>query len=254
MARMATPDDDGRSPSAPARQFATTHWSLVLAAGRSASPDCRRALAALCEAYWYPLYVYIRRRGCDEHEAQDLTQEFFAQVLETDSLRVADRRRGKFRSFLLASVDHFLANQRRRRAAKKRGRGKLPWSLDLGEAESRYSRELGHEWTPEKEFERRWALALLEQTLSKVRAQFAETEKIELFERLKAYLGGDERSVPYREIAGELGMTEGAVKTAAHRLRRRCRDVLRAEIAATVARPEEVDDELRELFSAVAPG
>ncbi|HEV3023188.1 MAG TPA: sigma-70 family RNA polymerase sigma factor [Pirellulales bacterium] len=241
------------SRSERAGRFATTHWSLVLAAGRNESPDSRQALAELCEAYWYPLYAHVRRRGHAEHEAQDLTQEFFAQLLEKGALSVADQRRGKFRSFLLASLDHFLANQYRRARAKKRGGGTLPISLDLLAGESKLALEPGHELTPEKEFQRRWALTLLERTLAKVRAQAVEPEKLRQFERLKLYLGGDQGAVPYRQIAAELGTSEGAVKVAVHRLRRQCRDALRAEIVQTVTRPEDVDDELRELFHAVAP-
>lgn len=233
------------------RPFNTTHWSLVAAAGRSASPDSARALAALCETYWYPLYAYVRRRGHDLHEAQDLTQEFFAGLLARRNLRAADRKRGKFRTFLLAALQNFLANEWRKEQAQKRGGGKLPLSLDFAAGESRYALEPAHELTAERVFERRWALTLLDQALSKLREEFSAVGKSELFEALKGCLGGESATAPYEQLAAQLGMTEGAVKTAASRLRRRCRELLRAEIAQTVAGPEDVDDELRQLFSAV---
>lgn len=225
---------------------------MVLAAGRDDSPDSKQALANLCETYWYPLYAYVRRRGYHSDEAQDLTQEFFAQLLEKHSLRAAERRRGKFRSFLLSSLNHFLANQWRRAGARKRGGRRTPIPLDFRSGESRYSQEPSHEVTAEKIFQRRWALTLLEQALSKLREEFAGRGKLELFEHLKAFLGGDSRTVPYHQIAARLEMTEGAVKVAIHRLRRRCREILREEIAHTVAEPEDVEDELRELFTAVS--
>ena len=235
-----------------AQRFHTTHWSVVLAAGQARSPDSRRALETLCETYWYPLYAYVRRRGYSADDAQDLTQEFFARLLEKESLRVANRERGKFRSFLLGSLDHFLAKEWRRAGAQKRGGGHVLLSLDIEDAERRYCLEPSHDLTAEKAFERRWALNLLEETLSKLRDEYGRGDKLKLFEHLKPYLGGDKGTVPYRQIAAELGMTEGAVKVAVHRLRRRCRDLLRAEIAQTVAGPEEVDEELRDLFNAVA--
>lgn len=243
MSRRSTPE----SP----RPFATTHWNLVAAAGRSSSPESERALAALCETYWYPLYAYVRRGGHDAHESQDLTQEFFARLLARRSLRTADRQRGKFRTFLLAALKNFLAGQWRKDQAHKRGGGKLPVSLDFASGESRYAHEPSHDLTPERVFERRWALTLLDRAISKLKDEFDSSGKTELFESLKGSLGGESAADSYDEIAARLNMTEGAVKTAAHRLRRRCRELLRAEIAQTVARDEDIDDELRELFSAV---
>ena len=226
---------------------------MVLAAGRGDSPDSKRALASLCETYWYPLYAYVRRRGHHVPEAQDLTQEFFARLLEKESLRVADPQRGKFRSFLLASLNNFLAKEWRAARAQKRGGRRVSIPLDLQSAESRYSLEPAHELTPEKIYQRRWALTLLEGTFSKLREEFVGRGKIGLFEHLKGYLVMEKSTVPYRQLATELEMTEGAVKVAVHRLRRRCRELLREEIAQTVAQPEQVDDELRELFTAVSP-
>ncbi len=234
------------------RRFATTHWSLVLAAGRRSSPASGQALAALCQTYWYPLYAHVRRRGYGAEDAQDLIQEFFSRLLEKDYLRVADPERGRFRSFLLAAVDHFLAKEWRRAHAQKRGGQRAAISLDFQAGESRYSAEPAHELTPQAIYERRWALTLIERALAKLRDEFAGDDKLPLFERLKAYLGGDKVAVPYRQIAATLGMSEGAVKVAVHRLRRRCRDLVRAEIAQTVAGPEDIEEELRELFNVVS--
>jgi RNA polymerase sigma factor (sigma-70 family) len=258
-AQEATVYDDGMSRSernapsssaGPAR-FHTTHWSLVLAAGRRSSPDGRAALATLCQVYWYPLYAFIRRQGHSPSDAQDLTQEFFAHLLEKNVADKADATRGKFRSFLLASLKHFLANEWRRDRAQKRGGGRVALAIDLAAGEERYTLEPAHELTAERIYERRWALTLIELALTKVRDEFAARGKLAVFEHLKPYLGGDEGAVPYAEIAAGLDMTEGAVKTAVHRLRHRCRELLRAEIAQTVNSPQDVDDELRDLFEAV---
>lgn len=248
------PSDERKEDPLPsrARRFATTRWSEVLAAGRGESCESRRALAGLCETYWYPLYAYVRRRGYRAEEAQDLTQEFFARLLEKDSLKAADPGRGRFRSFLLASLKNFLAKQWRRAAAQKRGGGRTPISLDFKSAESRYGLEPSHELTPEKIYRRRWALTLLQQVLGRLRGEYDRRGKLPLFDQLKEHLTGQQGTVPYGQIAGRLKLTEGAVKVAAHRLRRRCRELLREEIAQTVARPQEVDEELRELFAAMS--
>ena len=232
------------------RPFATTRWSIVLAAARGSQPDAKAALATLCEAYWFPLYCYVRRRGHGADEAQDLTQDFFATLLEKASLRAADPHRGRFRSFLLASMNHFLANQRRRRLAQKRGGGRVPLSLDFPSAESRFSHEPSHDLTPEKVYERRWAMTLLDRALSTLRQEYVAGGKAALFDRLSVFLAGD-RGPAHRDIAVELGMTEGAVKVAVHRLRGRCRQQLRCEVAQTVAADQDVEDELRDLLAAV---
>jgi RNA polymerase sigma-70 factor (ECF subfamily) len=247
---MPPPDRSSDSRHAGGKSFATTHWSLVLAAGRGSRPEASVALATLCETYWYPLYYYLRRRGYRAEEAQDLTQEFFATLLEKGYLKVADPERGRFRSFLLASLNHFLANEWRRRSARKRGGGKPAISLDAESAETRYRQEPAHNLTPEKAYERRWALLLLEKALSTLRDEYAASGKAKVFERLSAFLGGGEHAA-YEKAARELDMTEGAVKVAVHRLRRRCREVLRAEVAQTVADPADVDEELRRLMAAV---
>ncbi|MBL7219536.1 MAG: sigma-70 family RNA polymerase sigma factor [Phycisphaerae bacterium] len=232
------------------RPFATTHWSIVLAAGDDNQPDSKAALAELCEAYWYPLYSYVRRRGHDADEAQDMAQEFFAVLLAKEHLRAADPNRGRFRSFLLASMNNFLANQRRRQLAQKRGGGQAPLSLDFESAETRFTHEPSHDLTPEKIYERRWAMALLDRALSMLRQEYAAGGKAALFDRLSVFLAGD-RGPAYCEIAAELDMTEGAVKVAIHRLRTRCREHLRCEVAQTVADPGDVADELRDLLAVV---
>jgi RNA polymerase sigma factor (sigma-70 family) len=249
---MSTLDRKATSGEAGAERFRTTHWATVLAAGRRSSPGARDALAALCHIYWYPLYAYVRRQGHSPTDAQDLTQAFFARLLEKNIAGKADRARGKFRSFLLASLKHFLAHEWRRARARKRGDGRVVLSLDLAAGESRYVLEPVHELTAERIYQRRWALTLLEQTLAKLRDEFATCGKLDLFEHLKTYLGGDGSTVPYRQIAADLGKTGGAVKVAVHRLRLRCHEVLRAEIAETVSDTQEVDEELRDLFEAVS--
>lgn len=234
------------------RPFATTRWSVVLAAGKDRSPEGKRALVALCETYWHPLYAFVRRRGHPAEEAQDLTQAFFARLLEKESVAEADPARGKFRSFLLGSLNHFLANQWRRDHAQKRGGSQAILSLDFQRGEESLSLEPAHDLTPEKLFERQWAMTLLTTALARLREEYTAAGKQALLERLHPYLGGDGDAAPYAEIARQLGMSEGAVKVAVHRLRRRCRDLLREEIAQTVSGPEEVDQELRDLFDAVS--
>jgi RNA polymerase sigma-70 factor (ECF subfamily) len=232
-------------------KFATTRWSLVVAAGQQASPASVQALAALCETYWYPLYAYVRRRGHGPEDAQDLTQAFFTALLEKDVLRTADAARGRFRSFLLTAFKYFLAKEHARAAAQKRGGGRLVLSLDFHTAESQYHREPVSDLTPERIFERRWALSLLDQVLARLEREFADAGKQDLFNSLKVFLTAAPDAGPYSRAAAELGMSEGAIKVAVHRLRQRYRDRLRAEIAQTVANPDEVDDELRQLLVAL---
>jgi RNA polymerase sigma-70 factor (ECF subfamily) len=231
-------------------RFATTRWSLVRAAGRRSSPDAGRALSLLCELYWYPLYAEARRRGLSPEDAQDRVQGYFARLLEKDGLAQADQARGRFRSFLLASFGHFLANEWDRNRARKRGGGRAAVSLDAAALESRFAHEPVHPDTPEAIFDRRWALALIDRALDRLREECARTGKAGLFEVLKPALAGD-RAAPYAELAVELSMTEGAIKTAVHRLRARCAALVRAEVARTVSRPDDVDDELAHLFAAL---
>jgi RNA polymerase sigma-70 factor (ECF subfamily) len=231
-------------------RFASTRWSLVAAAGRGESPEAREALAVLCRTYWYPLYAYARRLASAD-DAQDLTQEFFARLLEKDYLHAADPRRGKFRSFLLTAFKHFLAKERERAAAQKRGGGRRPLPFDFQEGECRFRHEPADPTTPETVYQRRWALTLLEQALARLRREFAGAGKEHLFEALKGALTGDGTDQPYAALGQDLGLSEQAVKTAVHRLRQRYKELLRAEVAQTVATPEEVEDELRDLFAAV---
>lgn len=232
--------------------FVTTHWSVVLTAGRSDTTRAHDALARLCQAYWHPLYAYVRRLGHAPSDAQDLTQEFFARLLAKNYLADADESRGRFRSFLLTALKHFLANEWDKARARKRGGGRLPVPIDFGSAETNCHFEPADTTTPEKIFERRWALTLLEQVLRRLREEYVRAGREKLFEQLKPTLTETSRAVRYAEIATRLEMTEGAVKVAVHRLRLRYREVLRAEIADTVASPAEVEDELRNLFAALA--
>jgi RNA polymerase sigma-70 factor (ECF subfamily) len=232
--------------------FATTHWSLVLAACGQPSPQARDALADLCRAYWYPLYAFIRRTGHDAGAAEDLTQEFFARLLEKGWLGQADREKGRFRSFLLTACKHFLANERHRAQAQKRGGGITHVPIDFHGANERYAHEPVEAVTPERLFERRWALALLDHVLSELRAEYTASGKERLFDVLKTRLGGASDALPYETVAAELGLSEGAVKVAAHRLRQRYRDRLREAIARTLDDPTAVDDEIRHLFAVLS--
>jgi RNA polymerase sigma factor (sigma-70 family) len=229
--------------------FAATHWTVVLAAaGGSKSSHAARAMSELCRTYWYPLYAFLRRKGHEAHEAEDLTQEFFTRLLAPHFLDNIDRRKGKFRSFLLASLKHFVSDERDRATAQKRGGGRAVVSLDSLDAETRYRLEPAQDLTPEKMFDKQWALSVLEQVLSRLRAELIAEGKERAFEALKGVLTGV-RGGNYAAVAAELGVSEGAVKVAAHRLRRRYRALLREEIAQTVAGPEEVEDEIRYLLA-----
>ncbi len=241
----------GAGPS-PCPAFVTTHWSLVVSAGRNDTPHARDALEKLCRTYWFPIYAFVRRQGHNPHDAQDLTQEFFARLLEQKTLAVADPARGRFRSFLLASLKHFLANEWDKTKAQKRGGGQILIPIDVATAESSCGIDPADHLTAEKIFERRWALTLLDQVLRRLRAEYVRDGKKNLFEQLKPTLTEVSRSVRYAEIAARLGTGEGAIKVAVHRLRLRYREVLRAEIADTVANPAEVEDEIRNLFAALA--
>ena len=238
--------------TAPHPAFVTTHWSLVVSAGRNDTPHAREALEKLCRSYWFPIYAFVRRQGHGPHDAQDLTQEFFARLLEKKQLAGADPARGRFRSFLLASLKHFLANEWDKANAQKRGGGQVLIPIDAATAETSCGFEPADNLTADIIFERRWALTLLEHVLGRLRAEYVRDGKENLFEQLKPTLTEASRTVAYAEIATRLGTTEGAVKVAVHRLRQRYREVLRAEIADTVANPGEVDDEIRNLFTALA--
>jgi len=228
--------------------FQTTHWSLVLRAGHREDRDADAALAALCQRYWFPLYAYVRRRVADVHEAQDLTQAFFARLLEKQCLAVADPQRGKFRCFLLASLKHFLANEWKRGHARKRGGGVRPLRLDLEVGESRVSLEPVDDVTPERLFERQWVLTLLDVVMRRLQDEYESSGKAKQFEQLKEALTSDRQRLPYAALAAELKMSEEAARQAASRLRKRYRELLREEVSQTLAEPEDVDDEIRSLF------
>ena len=246
---------DEPSPDTPSPQvgwFATTHWSVVLAAGQAASPEAEAALEKLCRAYWYPLYAYIRRQGHSPHDAQDLTQGFFARLLEKNWAGVADREKGKFRSFLLTALNHFLGDQRDQANALKRGGGKVIISLDEQTAEGRLSMEPATDLSPEKEYEKLWAVTVLQQALSHLREETDKTGRGQMFEGLKPFLEGETRPGDYAAVAAKLGMTANSAAVTVHRLRQRYRELVRAEIANTVASAEEIEDELRHLFAVLA--
>ena len=224
-------------------QFPTTRWTLVVAAGDPHCKEARSALASLCEHYWYPLYAYLRRRGYSAEEAQDLTQEFFIRVLEGRYLDRADPEKGRFRSFIMTSLKFFVADEEDRQRAHKRGGGMVV-SLELSSGEERYQREPAHNETPEWIFERRWALSLIDRVVEKLREEFVHHGRPEHFERLKVFLLG-QSDAPYAALAQEMNTSEGALKVAIHRLRKRYRELFRQEIADTVADPAEVESELR---------
>ncbi len=232
--------------------FVNTHWSLVLAAGRKDSTEAQRALASLCQTYWYPLYAYARRRGYGPEDARDLTQEFFARLLQQHWLGQADRQRGRFRTFLLTAMSHFLANEWDKARAQKRGGSIELVPLQLDTAETRYGKEPADPSTPEQAFERRWAVALLDQVLQRLQEEWVGEGKAGLFEQLKPCLLGDREAQPYAELARQIGISEGALKVTVHRLRQRYRQLLRSEIANTVARPAEVEEEMHHLFAVLA--
>jgi RNA polymerase sigma factor (sigma-70 family) len=242
----------GREPftNYPGRQqFLPTRWTTVLNAARGGShPQAAKAMAELCQIYWYPLYAFIRRQGHQTHEAEDLTQEFFARLIEKEYLEGVDPGKGKFRSFLLMALKRFLANEWDRKQAQKRGGGRAVFPLDAALADSRYGPEPADDLTPEKLYERQWALAVLEHVLAGLRDEYAADGKAALFDGCKGFLTAGEISKSQAEIAAELGMTDGAVKVAIHRLRRRYRERLRQEIADTVASAEEIDEEIQYLL------
>jgi len=253
------PAEDLSSATEPARAadggngtFATTHWSVVLALGASDPTRATAALEILCRRYWYPIYAFVRRRGADAHEAEDLTQAFFAQLIEQDVFQKADRQKGKFRTFLLAALTHFLANEWDKRRTLKRGGGHQFISLDEAAAEKSYQLEPVEPATPEKLFDRRWALLLMEATLERLKQEYAAGNKADLFAKLEPGLTDDFSAGGHASVAAVLGMNEGAVRVALHRLRRRFGELLRGEVAQTVTGPAEVDDEIRQLFSAIS--
>src|ERR1051325_7531712 len=232
--------------------FATAHWSVVLAAKDDASAHADEALATLCRTYWYPLYVFIRRSGYAQHDAEDLTQEFFARLLSRNYLNAVDRTKGKFRSFLLAAFHHFAANQRRDARAQKRGGQCTFISLNDESAEQCYLQCAATDLPPEKLFERQWATTVLEQVVGALRREFIAAGKAAMFDELKVFLTGDKPSGGYATVAARLGTTEAALKMSVSRMRQRYGELLHAEIAKTVSGPEDIEEELQALFAALS--
>jgi DNA-directed RNA polymerase specialized sigma24 family protein len=232
--------------------FHTTHWSVVLAAGReSETDDSARALETLCQTYWYPLYAFVRRRVRDEHEAQDLTQAFFGRLLEKRTLADADPDRGRFRAFLLTACKRFLANEWHKEKAQKRGGGLRVLSLDFDAAAKRYSIEPSDSLTAEVLFEQQWAISLIDSVLARLRQEYVDRGCEEQFDHLKAFLSGM-KTISYAAVAETMETTEGATKVAVHRLRTRYREMMRSEIAQTVDSPDEIEDEIRRLFEVMS--
>jgi RNA polymerase sigma-70 factor (ECF subfamily) len=228
------------------RRFESTNWTVVLAARDRGSPEAARALESLCRTYWYPLYAFVRRWGHSAPDAEELTQEFFARLLSRNDLARVDPARGKFRTFLLKACRNFLANERKRP-------NPLRIALDYSAAERRYARELADDQTPERTFDRRWALTVLENVLERLEGEMVQKGKGDLFEQLKPALVGGPGLMAYGAIGVALSMSEGAVRVAVHRLRKRYRDLIRKEIGRTVADPEQVDEEINDLFRALDP-
>lgn len=241
------------SSGAASPDFATTQWSLVLRAGRAGTAETE-ALAALCQRYWYPLYAYIRRRGSNTHQAQDLTQDFFARLLDKNAIAQAMPERGRFRSFLLTSLKNFLTNEWEKGQALKRGGGQpaISLQLNLDSAESRLSLEPTHTFTPERCFERQWALLLLELVMKRLQEEQDSAGKKQQFDLLKEALAGGAERLAYADIAAQLGISEEAARQAASRLRKRYREILREEVGHTVTDAAEVDEEIRSLFQVLA--
>ena len=248
---MAITENEGDQVPDASRTFATTHWTLVLEAGRAGSSNALQALELLCAAYWYPLYAYVRRQGHGPHDAQDLVQQFFAGLLERNDLRLADRNRGRFRTFLLTSLQHFLINEWRKANREKRGGGRLVVSLDAQKTETRFLAEPADERSPDKAFERRWAIVVLDRVLEQLQAELVAVGRGRVFEELKPCLTGEDQERSYADIGQRLDLTEGNVKVLVHRLRHRYRELLRKEISLTVEDPAGIDEEIRDLIAAL---
>ena len=237
----------------PARPwFVTTHWTVVLSAREPDSATAAAALEELCRTYWYPLYAFVRRQGHAPHDAQDLTQEFFARLLAKDYLKTVAPEKGRFRTFLLVALKRFLANEWDRARAQKRGAGQVMVPLDTTTAETRYQGEPAADLAADRVYDRRWALTLLDATLARLRAEFTAAGKAAEFEQLKSFLTAGPAGADQAGMAATLGLTEGALRVAVHRLRRRYREIFRESIAHTVARPEDIDEEVRHLISALS--
>jgi RNA polymerase sigma factor (sigma-70 family) len=245
---MASVEPQKQAAAGTAARFHTTHWSVVLAAHADDPARARDALEQLCTVYWYPLYAFLRRRGHQPADAEDLVQGFIEHLLERQFFQAADPDKGRFRSYLLASLNHFLADSADRAERQKRGAGKIFISLDAVVAERRYALEPADPCDPEQLFERRWALTLLDTVLQRLETEAAESGRADLFRQIKGVLLGDRSVAPYAELAPQLGLSEAALTMTVHRLRRRYRELVREEIAHTVSSPVEIDEEMRHLF------
>jgi RNA polymerase sigma factor (sigma-70 family) len=236
----------------PADRFMTTRWSIVLGAAEHQSAENPRAMEELCQAYWFPLYAFVRRQGWSPQDAEDLTQDFFARVLEKDTLANVGPEKGKFRTFLLVSLKRFLNNEYEKRKAVKRGGGRKAIALDQAEAENRYALAASEKGSPEQVFERRWALAVLERSLKTLADEFAARGKEKLFNQLKEYLAADRAAPTYAQLAQTIGGTEAAARVAVHRLRARYRVLVEEEIIATLNDPNQLPQEIEHLMDALA--
>jgi RNA polymerase sigma-70 factor (ECF subfamily) len=241
--------DSSTAPQGSDVWFVTTHWSVVLSAQDPHSSRSRDALEALCRTYWYPLYSYARRGGHSPPDAEDLTQGFFARLLEKDYLKAAARDKGRFRTFLLVALKRYLANEWDRQHAQKRGGFAPVVPIDQDLAESRFASESAHNLPADLLFDRQWAMTLLDRTMTQLQQEYVASGRAQLFDYLRNCLTKDESALPYSEIAGRLKLTESAVKMAVHRVRARYREILQHEIAQTVSAPEEIEEEIRHLFS-----
>jgi RNA polymerase sigma factor (sigma-70 family) len=249
------PFPSGANAPMPPSEFLSTHWSIVLRAGRAGrveGTEARSALAFLCQRYWHPLYVFLRKKGIGPERAEDVTQGFFARLIEKHALEHASPERGRFRAFLLTSLQNHLANECDRDQAQKRGGGQPLLSLNVEASESRFRIEPVHDLTPEKVFDRAWAVQLLELVIGRLRAEFTDKGRAAEFEAIQPFLAGKHTETSYDRVAAELGMKPDAVRQAAHRMRKRYRELLRAEVAETVAGEDEVEDEIRGLFEALS--
>lgn len=247
--------DDHEQPTGPGKDwFATTHWTLVVTAGRTDSTSAGAALEELCRTYWYPLYAYARRRGCSREDAEDLTQGFFARFLERNYLDGLSSDRGRFRAFLLAAFNHYLANEWKHRNRRKRGGGETPLSLDWADAATRYELAPADNLSPDRLYDRTWVITLLARVLERLANECATDGRADFFQRARGCLTMDRGEIPYAATAAELGMTEGALRVAVHRLRRRYRELLRQEVAQTLSDPALARNEIQSLLTAFNPG
>ncbi len=250
---MANIKDKGEHIGTDSPVFATTHWSVVLQAGGEPSPNAVAALEKLCRTYWFPLYAFVRRKGLMDEDAKDVTQQFFTLLLERNDIQAVDARRGKFRTFLLTSLTHFLANERDRAQAAKRGGGKIIFSLDAISPEQFQCIEPSSDLSPDKLFDQRWAVKLLEAAMTRLQEEMADANRSAQFEELKKFLTEEPDGGDYTAVSARLRITSQAVAVAVHRLRQRYRQLVRAEVANTVSTQTEVEEEMRHLLAALNP-